>query len=255
MRRNLVLPRRFALSCAAFFAAVSFSRAQIVPVNLGDFTPQASVITFSEAGHPVGQTNPVYNLATASLGNVTVSFGQSFVGQTVAGSDVRTITGTPTGPLTLNAVGTEIVTDGANPTSPVLSGSPIFNGPISMLFSTGVAFVGLNGGYFDAIGGTSIQAFDANGVSLGSVTNSKLGIEFLGLSMVSGANVIRGLSFYITGSEPDGFAIDNVTFGSARELVRPPTPVPEPSTYGLIGAAVLVGATLYRRRLQAKRAA
>jgi hypothetical protein len=241
--------------CASGLVAALAAHAQIVRVNPGDFTAQASVITFSESGYPEGTTNPVYTLSTATLGSVTVSFGQNFVGQSVIGSSPKTITGLPIGPLTLNPINTFIVGDGANPTSPVLSGLPTFNGPISMLFSTGVAFVGLDGGYFDAVGGTSIQAFDASGTSLGLVTNTHTGIEFLGLTTLGGGNVIRGLSFYITGSEPFGFAIDNVTFGSVSELVKPTGPgaVPEPSTYGLMGAAALVGAVVLRRRMLAKK--
>lgn len=237
-----------AASALALAACLPSMKAQVVRINPGDFTPQASVITFSEPG---STTNPVYTLATASLGSVTVSFGQSFVGQTVTGGGVRTITGLPTGPLTLNAISTFITNDGSNPSSPVLSGTPTFNGPISMMFSTEVAFVGLDGGFFNAIGGTSIQAFDGMGNSLGLVTNSQLGIEFLGLTTASGQNVIRGLSFYITGSEPAGFAIDNVTFGSARELVNPPGQgaVPEPSTYGIFGAIALLGVVALRRRM------
>lgn len=160
--------------------------------------------------------------------------------------------GSATGPLTLNTSNsypTYTEMDGSNPSSPVLSGSPTFNGPISVLFSTPVAAVGLDGGYFNAIGGTSIAAFDASGGLLGSVTNAALGIEFFGLSTVSGASVISGISFYITGEEPAGFAIDNLTFGSAAEVVIPGDPgaVPEPSTYGLIGVGALLALVGYRR--------
>lgn len=224
--------------------------AQIVRIGPGSFTPQASVITFSEQAY--GTVNPVYSLATASLGTVGVSFGPRFVGQGLDGTSVVTITGTPTaGPLALDlsSNNTSIVDDGANPNSPVLSGSPTFNGPVSVLFSTDVAFVALDGGYFDGLSGTSIEAFDAAGASLGSVTNSELGIEFFGLSTLSGLNTIRGISFYITGDEPYGFAIDNLTFGSAGELSGA---VPEPSTYGLMAAGALVALVSFRRRFGRK---
>jgi hypothetical protein len=61
------------------------------------------------------------------------------------------------------------------------------------------------------------------------------------------------VSFGNTASGTDFFGFDDFTVGVPSQVNI--TPVPEPSTYGLIGAAVLVGATLYRRRLQAKRAA
>ena len=225
------------------------AHAQLVRIAAGDFTPEASVLTFDSAA-----TNPVYDVVTATLGTVTVSFGSNFAGQSIIGGFPATLTGSPTGPLTLLNDGSVFVTgDGANPTSPVLSGSPTFNGPISVHFSKPVAAVGLDGGYFDAIGGTSIEAFSADGTSLGIVKNTQLGIEFFGLADASGDNVISGISFYITGDEPAGFAIDNLTFGSARELTNPPggmTPIPEPSTYAAfasVGLILLIVRRFHRR--------
>ncbi len=224
--------------------------AQLVRIAAGDFTPQASVITFNNTG----ETNPVYDVATATLGTVTVSFGSNFAGQTVSAGFPASLTGSPTGPLTLLNDATVFVTpDGANPTSPVLSGTPRFNGPISVFFSVPVAAVGLDGGYFDAVKSTSIEAFSADGASLGIVTNTKTGIEFFGLADASGKNVISGISFYITGPEPAGFGIDNLTFGSARELTKPPpgmTPIPEPSTYAAfasVGLILLIVRRFHRR--------
>jgi hypothetical protein len=224
--------------------------AHAVLVNLGpgSFTPAASVITFSEPGYPVGTLNPVYNFTGLSgLGNVTVSFGGHFVGQTASGGFPVTLSDhTPTSPLALDpsAPNTFIADDGAVQTSPVLSGTPIFNGPISVFFSTPVAGVGLSGGYFNTIGATTIEAYDANGDILGSLVNSQLGIEFYGLADSTGANVISGISFFITGSEPAGFGIDNLTFG-AKDVINPT--VPEPSTFLLLGAG-LGGLALLRRK-------
>jgi hypothetical protein len=140
---------------------------------------------------------------------------------------------------------TFITNDGANPTSPVLSGTPIFNGPISFTFSTPVAAVGLSGGYFDAVGATTIEAFDAAGLSLGSIVNSAIGVEFYGLFDSSGSN-IAGVSFYITGSEPAGFAIDNVTFGDADVVVRAPEPA-SLATFGAMLAGLAAGWRIRRR--------
>jgi hypothetical protein len=213
------------------------AQAALINLGPGSFTPAASVITFSEPGRSVGDTDPVYTIA----GN-TVSFGEFFVGQTVVGVGVRTITGTPTNPLSLVQNGKVfITTDGANPTSPVLSGTPRFDGPISFTFSTPVAAVGLSGGYFDAIGATTIEAFDSAGLSLGTIVNSALGVEFYGLFDSSGSN-IAGVSFYITGSEPAGFAIDNVTFGDADVVIR----APEPATLATFGL-MLAGLAWSRR--------
>jgi hypothetical protein len=59
------------------------------------------------------------------------------------------------------------------------------------------------------------------------------------------------VAFGNTAAGTDFFGFDDFTVGVPSQVNI--TPVPEPSTYGLIGAAVLVGATLYRRR-QAKKA-
>ena len=41
--------------------------------------------------------------------------------------------------------------------------------------------MGLSGGFFNAVGGTAITAYSRAGADLGTVTNTQLGIEFLGL--------------------------------------------------------------------------
>jgi hypothetical protein len=233
MNRNLLLS---AMVGAVAFGHASLAEAALVNLGPGSFTPAASVITFSE--FPVGTTNPTY-----VLGGNTITFGDHFIGQTVTSGFPATLTGSPTGgSLSLVQANTFITSDSANPSSPVLSGTPVFNGPISIHFSTPVAAVGLDGGFFDAIGGTTIQAFDSTGASLGTITNSMFGIEFYGLFDSSGSN-IAGISFYITGAEPAGFAIDNVTFGNADVVV----PTPEPAAFAVLGMALL-GLGITRRR-------
>lgn len=241
---------RQAVTALVTLFLASTAKAQLVNLGPGSFTPIATAITFSEPGYALGTVNPSYSFSgLPGLGNVTVSFAGAFVGQTVTGGGVRTLTGNPTGPLSLNTAERTFITgDAANPTSPVLSGTPLFNGPIVMLFSQPVAAVGLSGGFFDAIGGTSISAYGATGNLLGSLVNSQLGVEFYGLADATGANTISGLSFYITGPEPAGFAIDNVTFGS-RAVVVIPGIVPEPTTVVMMTTGLIaVAAAAYRRR-------
>lgn len=239
------------LFCSLFIALNA--HATLVDLGPGSFTPLAPVITFDEV--PLGTQNPVFNFpAVPDLGNVSVSFGPYFQGQALSGGSPQTLSDhTPTtgSPLTLvldPTAPTFTVFDGApGATSPTLSGTPTFNGPISVLFSVPVAGVGLKGGFFDALHSTSIEAYDADGNVLGSITNSILGFEFYGLADSTGADVISGISFFITGNEPAGFEIDNVTFGAAGAIVPPGGEVPEPATMLLLGSG-LVGLAGYARR-------
>src|SRR5690606_40260176 len=114
------------------------------------------------------------------------------------------VVGFPTGGVALDSDSPYalMTNDGPTPTSPVLSGTPTFNGAISIFFDTDLAGVGLDGGFFDAIGGTAITAFDRAGNVIGSVQNETTGIEFLGLVTDGNVNTIAGLQFSLVGSEP-----------------------------------------------------
>jgi hypothetical protein len=233
------------------FGLVGGAHAALIRIGPGDFTPLAPTITFSEVA--LGTVNPSYNLGVIpSLDPVnpfTVNFEGYFVGQSDSGGFPNTLSdSTPTSgvPLALDpaAPNTFTTNDGANPTSPVLSGIPQFNGVIAVLFSAPVAGVGLDGGYFDALNSTTIEAYGPLGQVLGSVTNASLGIEFFGLADSSLANTIQGISFYITGPEPAGFAIDNLTFGAADVI-----DTPEPGTLLLITTGLL-GLVGFRRKFR-----
>ena len=210
--------------------ALSFPlSASVLKVASEDFTADANLITFSEVA--LGTVNPVYTAADYG-GEATdpiVSFGGYFLGQSLSASPdtdcpgaaaSACIVGSPLGPLSLdvNAPDTFTVNDGSNPTSPVLSGSPTFNGGVALLFSEDQFAVGFDGGFFDAVASTAITAFDRNGNVLGSVANEVTGIEFLGLAMADGANAIAGVFLDLIGEEPAGFAIDNIRFGSSEEV-------------------------------------
>jgi hypothetical protein len=251
------------IAAAAILVGSVAAHADILKIGVGAFTPQAGLITFGEKA--LGTENPVYAAADygGGAGAPTVSFGGYFTGQAIgteatcpAGAAVEgCVTGSPTGPLSLAGAApkTFITDDSANPNAPVLSGSPIFNGPIAILFSQDLAGVGLEGGYFDAIGGTAITAFARDGTMLGQVKNEALGIEFLGLVTDDGSESIAGLLFSLVGDEPAGFAIDNLRIAKAGEVTPPGGggggggDVPEPASLALVGLA-LAGVQLARRR-------
>lgn len=233
------------------------AQAQIVRVTEANFTAAAGLITFSEK--PLGTVNPTYTAAEYGGGGgaPTVTFDGYFVGQSLSlnpGVDcpgaaaTGCVVGTPTGPLALDAAApdTRIVTDGAAPNSPVLSGSPTFNGPIAVLFSVDQYGVGFDAGFFNAVGSTGITAFARDGTLLGTVSNTGLGIEFLGL-VSTGPKQIAGVFLDLVGAEPAGFAIDSLRFG-LRGQVNPGV-IPEPATWAMMIAGFgLVGAAVRRRR-------
>jgi hypothetical protein len=255
------------LAVAAFVAISGTASAGVLRVNEAAFVAGAGLITFSEFA--LGTVNPTYAPATygGGAGSPTVTFGGFFQGQSAgaanpgacpAGAAVSgCVLGTPTGPLGLDpgSPTTFITNDGANPTTPVLSGTPTFNGSIAIKFSEAQFGVGLGGGFFNAIGGTAITAYDAQGNVIGSVSNTGLGIEFLGLVSDTGQAEIAGLLFSLVGSEPAGFAIDNLRFGLRGQVIDPgPTPVPEPASMALFGIG-LAGLLASRRRLTSARKA
>lgn len=245
------------LAGAGFLLAAGTANSAILQVTAGNFVAGSGLITFSEFG--VGTVNPIYAPATygGGLGSPTVTFDGFFTGQSLSlnpGVDCpgaaasACVVGSPTGPLSLDAASpdTFITTDGANPTSPVLSGSPRFNGPIAVLFDIDLAGVGFDAGFFDAVGSTGITAFARDGSLLGTVVNSITGIEFLGLVTSDGTAQIAGVFLDLVGSEPAGFAIDNLRFGKVGQVVVPHD-VPEPATLTILGLG-LAGLGAIRRR-------
>jgi hypothetical protein len=112
-----------------------------------------------------------------------------------------------------------ITEDGSNPTSPVLSGQPIFFGNIGGSFvdpadgSTPISVksFSLDAGYFNDIGETTLEWYDADDKLLGSQANTQEGIETFSVS-ASGNDCIRRWYIKTTGGDVAGFAIDNVSF-------------------------------------------
>ena len=123
-------------------------------IGEGAFVAGSGLITFSEK--PFGSVNPTYLPGDYGgvAGSPTVTFGGFFSGQSLclasppcpAGAALSgCVLGSPTGPLSIAAGSpqTFITSDGAVVTSPVLSGTPLFNGPIAIEFSTLQSGVGL----------------------------------------------------------------------------------------------------------------
>ncbi len=240
---------------AMYNAGVVAKAGGIVRVDASAFVSGSGQISFSEK--PLGTNNPVYAPGDYGGGasNPTVNFRGFFQGQHLGAPAecppgaalTGCVIGTPSNPIALDAASPSVfsVNDGANPTSPVLSGTPTFNGPIAILFDTDQAGVGLDGGFFDNPNSTAITAFARDGSILGSVTNNGTGIEFLGLVTSDGSNRIAGLLFSLVGEESAGFAIDNLRFGTQGQVIGAgsptPTSVPALNGLGLLLLLVLMG--------------
>ncbi|MET1410858.1 hypothetical protein ABVF61_01230 [Roseibium sp. HPY-6] len=232
--------------------------ASVTRVTEANFEASAGLITFSEFS--LNTINPTYAPANygGGAGSPTVTFGGFFQGQSLSatpGVDCpgaaasACVVGTPTGALSLDASSpdTFITTDGSNPTSPVLSGNPRFNGPIAVLFSEDQFGVGFDGGFFNAANSTAITAFARDGSLIGSVENIGLGIEFLGL--VSATENIAGVFLDLVGAEPFGFAIDNIRFGRRGDINPPTSIIPLPAALPMFVAGLgVLGIAGYRRR-------
>jgi serralysin len=129
-------------------------------------------ITFSEK--PLGTSNPQY---LAKINTI------SFTGQ--------------------------IVTDGSQPTSPVLAANSSYIGPVSWTFSAPVSDVAFDAGYFDQVSSTTISYFDASGKLLKSELNTQTGLQHFSYSNAGG---IARVTVVNTSADPNGFAVDSVTF-------------------------------------------
>jgi hypothetical protein len=106
-----------------------------------------------------------------------------------------------------------IASDSANPTSPVLSGSPRFSGNIIITFvipgtqtRTRVDSVSLDVGYIDNPGSVQVLAFSDQGIEV--LPADSEGIDTI-TTTVPGISAIEVVQ---SDTEPAGFAIDNVNF-------------------------------------------
>lgn len=249
--------RMAALSLAGAALLGTAASAAVVRVDQANFKPSAGLITFSEFS--LGTVNPVYTPADYGGGPTapTVRFDGYFLGQSLSanpavdcpgGTPNACVVGTPNAGLSLDPASpnTFITNDGSAPNTPVLSGSPTFNGAIAVLFDSDQFGVGFDAGFFDAVGSLGLTAYNRNGDLLGTVSNQGFGIEFLGL--VSEAADIAGVLFSLTGPEPAGFAIDSLRFGKRDDVIVNPAPIPLPAAGWLLLGGLGGLAALRRRR-------
>lgn len=123
-----------------------------------------------------------------------------------------------------------ITVDGSNPTSPVLSGTPLFSGPIGARFvipgtnaPTTVDSFSLDVGYINSPGAVAVFAYGLGGALLKQVPASSIGINAITVAAPGIASfVVEAVT-----DEPFGFAIDNVSFRRSGIYFSGSWPVPK----------------------------
>ncbi len=212
---------------------------------------------FAEAD--VGTTNPVASFTgVAGYGRLSVSYGAYFAGQSYAFDSTNPappvqIGDAASGPLSIASdpnLSARVQDDADAPANPVVGGSILsfdgFIGPLAILFSTPVTAAELTVGDLAAVGQVTLEAFAADGSSLGSLASSGLGYETFDLQSSGGA--IAGLSVRST-DNASALAADVSgvgVYGSGA-----PTAVPAPGA----SALVLAGAVLCWARYSGRRRA
>jgi len=162
----------------------------------------------SSSPDAVAQIDPRERLAATPTGATTITFSEfpegTPIGNQYSGKGIVFGGDSPF-----------ITSDGANPTSPVLSGSPLFSGAIVGRFvvpstssSATVNSFTLDVGYIDSPGSVAVSAYGLNGGLLRRVFPSQVGIDPVTISTAG----IASFRVEAVGYEPAGFAIDNVSF-------------------------------------------
>ncbi len=191
-----------------------------------------------------------------NIGDLTVSFGTQFVGQSSGSTNNSLGDTSPTAPLTLDPNGmVKTIFDLSSPSGIVLGGvkgNALFTTPLAILFSHAVNYVAFDLGHLDKNSPTTIQAFDAQGTSLGSFGGLSPGFKNYSLLETTGSDVISGVSIYVPsgGMDWEGFGLNNIKFALDGDSGGGGM-VPEPGTFliwSLLGSVAVSGAWIKRRR-------
>lgn len=235
---------------AAATCQVGVARAALIGYQQGAVAGGTPPITFSEV--PLYTLDPAYSIGGGPFAGLQMDFGSYFTGQTL-GSGYPVTLQAPTAPgvapsIVYDYSGYAITyDDAASPSNPVLAGASgypyptnFFAMPLAIAFSSPVPAVGLTLGSLGALGATTIEAYDANGNSLGSIVNDWTGFEPLALTDPGGPG-ISAISIF-TDSLDGLFEIDNV-------FVAQSIAAPEPASLLLLAVGLAGLAAGRRRRL------
>jgi hypothetical protein len=110
----------------------------------------------------------------------------------------------------------QIVADGAQVTSPVISHDTGYIGPVSWTFSAPVDHVEFDVGYFDELGTTTVKVYDDQGTLLKKVENTQLGFQHFVYNYKNIGRVVVNNDKH----DENGFGVDNIGFSNQPPEVK-----------------------------------
>ncbi len=110
----------------------------------------------------------------------------------------------------IHAIG-EIVPDSCDPTTPAIAANTSYDGPVTFRFSDTVSAVSFDAGCFNAARSTAIIVYGKNDFKIERVVNQNDDSTYAHFSFDFGENVIKKVVIKPIGSEPAGFAVDNLS--------------------------------------------
>jgi hypothetical protein len=192
---------------------------------------------------PVTAATVNVNLTGATTGTTITapgaSFAQTFVGQTVSGTG---ITGNPSSPLALQAVGTLEVAafdPGVSPASNSILSQPSNQGPLSMLLDSNADGITFTSGSADGGDSISLRFFDANGTLVDSF--SQVLTPNYAVYSFSSLPVFRGLTIF-DDNDNAGLRFQNISYNAVAGAATP-----EPAYLPAAGL-LLMGLRFLRRK-------
>ncbi|MBZ4023566.1 hypothetical protein CKO11_13975 [Rhodobacter sp. TJ_12] len=140
---------------------------------------------------------------------------------TITFSEYSLYTRNPTFTFDDNIVTTTgvIVSDGAQPQTPVIAANSSYTGPVFIYFDTPVTSVSLDVGYFNNIGSTRIEFRDQFGQLIQSFHNDAEGVQTFSLTSENGIASIAAID---EAYDVSGFSVDTIVFDGLADVVDAP---------------------------------